>query len=38
MALKVAIENPSLIQITTSNHEIWIREKDDGKIIVEYEY
>jgi len=38
MSLKVAYENPKLIQITNDEHEIWIREKDDKKIIVEYEY
>ena len=38
MGMKVAYENPNLIQITTKEHEIWIRERDDGKIIVEYEY
>ena len=38
MSIKIAYENEKMVQVTNEKHEIWIKEKDDGNLIVEFSY
>jgi len=36
--MKIAYENEKLVQVTTEQHELWIKENDEGRLIVEFMY
>lgn len=38
MAIKMSYENDKLVQLVNDKHELWIREKDDGNLVVEFCY